>query len=78
MRNKIFKNTSGTMIQFPQRLSDGFNWSPDERIQINHKQDAYGEPGYVVLNIEYCGNYPAYETAWISDKILNNCFTETK
>ena len=81
MKGKIFINTSGKYIQFPNRLSDDFKWSPMEKIQIIEEMsvehtNAPSEEGYSVLNLDYVGHENAFMTAWISKECLKNNFKE--
>jgi hypothetical protein len=74
----ILKNTSGKRLQNELRLSDEFCWQPGERIKIKYPCKAAGSEtdGYIVENMDYCGNERCFETSWISDKFLTENFTK--
>ena len=57
----------------PLKLSQ--DWQRGEQIDIIEPLTVHNEPGFRVHNIDYCGNYPSLETAWISEMLLNSNFT---
>ena len=74
--DQIYKNTSGKFIQFPLRISDDFKWQPNERIKILHQRKSEdSKSGWIVFNLDYCGNERCFETAWIDEKTLLTNFT---
>jgi len=78
IKGSKYKNTSGKFVQFPLRLSDQFNWGPNEKIELLYQITAQGtnEKGYIVLNLDYVGFESCFETAWISNKCLKDNFTK--
>lgn len=69
-----YKNISGKTIQVPNRISEEFSWSPNERIEIKEELNLFGEEGYIVHNLDYVGVYTAHETSWITKDILLESF----
>lgn len=69
----IYENTSGKYLQHPNRLSEGFNWAPKERVTINRCDVRLG--GYLLDNIDYCGVEDCFETAFISFELFSQNFT---
>jgi hypothetical protein len=80
---QVYQNTSGKFIQFPLRLSNDFKWQPMEKIKLLHEKRAEHnnstkEDGWIVFNMDYCGNERCFETAWIDNKTLTDNFTLIK
>ena len=74
---QIYQNTSGKYIQFPLKLSNDFKWQPMEKIKILHpaKSDGDKKDGWIVFNMNYCGNERCFETAWVDEDTLTDNFT---
>lgn len=78
MNDVIYRNITGKTLQHPLRLSDGFNWSPCERVRIVRTQhsttaDGVMTDGYILESLAYDYEVPEMR-AWISESEFNNCF----
>ncbi len=71
----VYRNISGKKIQHPLRLSDGFNWGIQERVQIVNKCKAAGTEtdGYILESLDYDYERPEMR-GWISENEFRNCF----
>ena len=73
MNNKqIYENISNKYIQHTNRLSNQFNWAPLERVSIRETLSN----GYILHNLDYCGNCENLETAFIDKETFINNFRE--
>ena len=68
----IYQNTSKKRLQHMNRLSYECAFLPGERVRVIETT-----PEHVYVHcIDYCGNYRAYEHAYIERTVFDNSFTK--